>query len=67
MEDKTIIGIIGLICVTIIQCVAWYLGFDGQVFALTSAVIGVIIGYFFGWSKNVQTTITEYIEKNKTG
>jgi len=39
-----IVGIVG-----ILQGVAWILGKDGQVFALTSLVIGGISGAIFGF------------------
>jgi len=48
MEDKTIIGVVGICGVVILQCVAWASGHNGQVFALTSAVIGGITGFTFG-------------------
>lgn len=47
--DKTIIGLTGIVAVTVLQCAAWLGGFDGQVFALTSAVIGGVVGVTFGF------------------
>lgn len=51
VEDKTIIATVAISAVTILQVVAWYCGFNGQVFALTSAVIGGITGFTFGLKK----------------
>lgn len=45
IQDKTIIGIVGICAVVILQCMAWASGHNGQVFALTSAVIGGITGF----------------------
>jgi len=45
---KCIVSIAGLICVTALQLYAWFSGHNGSVFALTSAVIGGIIGFSLG-------------------
>jgi len=61
MESKTIIGLTGIIAMSTLQCVAWLSGHNGAVFAFTSGVTGAIIGYFFGWERNVKATVAEYI------
>ena len=61
MDAKTIIGVTGITAVTILQTVAWYTGHDGTVFALTSAIIGGITGYFFGWERNLKKTVQEFV------
>jgi len=48
--DKTTAGVCVIGVIAMLQCVAWYLGKDGQVFALTSLVIGGITGTIFGFS-----------------
>jgi len=48
--DKTTAGVCMVLTVAGLQTVAWILGKDGQVFALTSLVIGGITGAIFGFS-----------------
>lgn len=43
-----------IVAIAVVQCVAWALGYDGQVFAFTSAVIGALIGLTFGITINVK-------------
>jgi hypothetical protein len=62
MENKTIIGLTGIIAMTALQMTAWLCGHNGTVFAFTSGVTGAIIGYFFGWERNVKATVKEFIE-----
>ena len=45
MQDKTIISLTAIIAVTLLQIVAWQCGHNGQVFALTSAIIGGVTGF----------------------
>ena len=52
---KCIVSSIGLICVTALQLFAWYTGHNGTVFALTSTVIGGIIGFALGIDIDVKT------------
>jgi len=63
VEDKTIIGVTAIICVTIIQAIAWYMGHDGAVFALTSAIIGGVVGFFLGIKINVKGSIAEFVDQ----
>jgi len=53
---QCIISVVGLICVTVLQATAWYLGYNGTVFALTSSVIGGIIGFSLGIKINIRKT-----------
>jgi len=45
---KCIVSTVGLVCVTGLQLFAWQTGHNGTVFALTSTVIGGIIGFSLG-------------------
>ena len=47
ISDKAAIGTVGILVLGILQCMAWYTGHNGAVFALTSAGIGGIIGSTF--------------------
>lgn len=49
IKDKNIVGTIAIICVTVLQVMAWHYNHDGQVFALTSFIIGGVIGSLFGF------------------
>lgn len=51
MEDKSIIVIVALVCLTAIQVTAWFLGFNGQVTVFVSSTITAIIGYVIGAKK----------------
>lgn len=48
MNDKFIFGMFAIGAVTFLQIVAWLCGHNGQVFALTSAVIGGVSGVLLG-------------------
>ncbi len=48
MKDKTIMGIIGLICLTVIVCVALLMGINGVLVGSICTIIGTIVGYAFG-------------------
>ncbi len=48
MKDKTIMGIIGLICLTVLACVALLMGINGVLLASIATIIGTIVGYAFG-------------------
>jgi len=45
VEDKTVLSLAAIAAVTTLQVVAWSCGHNGQVFALTSAIIGGITGF----------------------
>jgi len=62
VDNRLIIGVVGISAVTILQCIAWCTGHNGTVFALTSAIIGGVCGYFFGWEKNVKKSLKEYLD-----
>jgi len=65
VDNRIIIGVVGISAVTILQCIAWCTGHNGTVFALTSAIIGGVCGYFFGWERNVKATIAEYVKQKE--
>lgn len=45
MDDKNVMVIVALICLTIIMCVSMYFGFNGN---LRTLIVGVIAG-LAGW------------------
>jgi hypothetical protein len=49
MNEKTIFGIFIISIVTILQVVAWVMGFNSQVFAFTSLIIGLTAGVILGF------------------
>lgn len=49
MNDKFIFGSVAIVCATGLQCAAWFFGYNGQVFALTSLVIGGVTGTLLGF------------------
>jgi len=51
MEDKTILGIFGLGCLTTLASIALYKNIDGTLLASVVGVIGTIVGYAFGVKK----------------
>lgn len=65
MDEKFIFGMFTVSIVTIIQLVAWYLGYNGQVFAFTSLIIGLISGSLLGFTFNIKESIKDFT-KNKT-
>ena len=50
MNDKTMFAVVVVLCVSALQGIAWYLGFNGQVFAFTSLIIGLTAGSILGFS-----------------
>lgn len=48
MNDKTIIALVGLICLTALACMALYMGINGVLLASITTIIGTIAGYAFG-------------------
>ncbi len=49
-ESKLTFAAIVIVCITSIQICAFIFGFNGQVFAFTSLIIGGIVGSIFGFS-----------------
>lgn len=62
---KLVLGLTGIGAVTVLQCVAWLCGHNGAVFALTSSVIGGVIGFTYGTERNIKQSIAEYVEEHK--
>lgn len=59
MEDKTLKTMFAMFvisAVTVLQLVAWYLQFNGTVFAFTSLIIGLTAGSILGFSLQRKTT-----------
>jgi len=52
MNDQTIFAMYAISIVALLQLVAWYLSFNGQVFAFTSLIIGAVVGSVLGFSLN---------------
>jgi len=59
MEDKTIIGITALICLTGLQLYGWYTGHDGIVFATTSAIFGAVVGSYFDIKDKIKKVVNK--------
>ena len=57
MEDKTIIGITALVCLTGLQLYGWYTGHDGIVFATTSAIFGAVVGSYFDIKDKIKKVV----------
>lgn len=65
VSDRCIIGTTGIIVLGAMQGIAWYLGYDGQVFAFTSGVIGLIIGSFFNPKEAIKKSLETYKKEVK--
>lgn len=52
MNEKIIFAMFVIAVVATMQGVAWYVGFNGTVFAFTSLIIGAIAGSVLGFSLN---------------
>ena len=48
MDDKTIVAIWGLICVSAPLCIALIMGLNGTLLAVCIGAICTIVGYVFG-------------------
>jgi len=59
MEDKTIIGITALVCLTGLQLYGWYTGHDGIVFATTSAIFGAVVGSYFDIKEKIKKVVNK--------
>jgi len=59
MEDKTIIGMTALVCLTGLQLAAWYMGHDGMVFATTSAIFGAVVGSYFDIKDKIKKVVNK--------
>ena len=47
---KNLLALIAVLALIILQCAAWTMGFNGQVFAFTSAAIAGIFAWIFGFT-----------------
>jgi len=45
MEDKNLLLLVGLLCLTLLECVALLTGLDGQIFFPVIGVIAALVGY----------------------
>lgn len=50
MNEKLVFAMFVISVVSVLQGVAWYIGFNGTVFAFTSLIIGGVVGSIFGFS-----------------
>jgi len=50
MNEKIIFAMFVIGVVAALQSVAWYIGFNGAVFAFTSLIMGTIAGSILGFS-----------------
>ena len=50
MNEKTIFAMFVIGVVATLQGVAWYVGYNGTVFAFSSLIIGLISGSILGFS-----------------
>ena len=48
MQDKMIMGLVALICLTALASVALIMNIDGVLLASITTIIGTIVGYAFG-------------------
>lgn len=48
MEDRYLVAIVGLVCLTVIVCTAISHGINGVLISSTAGIIGTIVGYCFG-------------------
>jgi hypothetical protein len=46
-----ILAATGIVCITILECVALYTGVDGQILSVVVGTIATITGYAFGVTK----------------
>ena len=64
-ELKYAFGGFVITVVAILQGAAWYIGFDGAVFAFTSLIIGGVVGSIFGFSLKSTKEIPPIISPKK--
>ncbi len=51
MEDRTLMIIVGIVCITALQSIALMKGIDGALLALSFSTIGGILGFRAGKRK----------------
>ena len=59
MNEKTIFAMFVIVVVAIIQGYAWHINIDGQVFAFTSLIIGLVTGSILGFSFRPKTNVIQ--------
>jgi len=47
LEEKTKVAICTLVCITCLQILAWFYGYDGTVSQLIGVVYGSLLAYYF--------------------
>jgi len=59
MKDETILCSIAIICITLLEIMAMFMGIDGQLFLSTLAALSGVIGYFFGKKKGEENILKQ--------
>jgi len=59
MEDKNINLIVGVCCITLLLCVALFLGYNGTLLATGVALIGGLVGWGVPAPKHIQKLFTK--------
>lgn len=54
--DKTTFCAIGIVCLCILQGVAWVMNMNGTIFAFTSTIIGGLVGAVLGFEIGLKKT-----------
>jgi len=65
MNENLQFSLVVIVIVAILQIVAWVMGFNGQVFAFTSLVIGAIVGAALGFTINLRGAAKEIIDQEQ--
>lgn len=63
MKETTKFGYFVISIVTILQVVAWLVGYNGTVFALTSLIIGGVTGAILG----IKLNINDFMRRDNNG
>lgn len=52
LDDKILVALVGLLCLTVLECIAMYMKLDGQLFlSVISGIVGIVsgvVGYTIG-------------------
>lgn len=67
MDQRFQFGCVVVVVSAGLQSFAWYLGFNGQVFAFTSLIIGLTAGSLLGFSFNISKKVEKFINSGDQG